>query len=214
MWSVRWRLICLFELPRPTRWGIIAVRGRHVGIGPRWALPAALWLRLRLWGEARVVLAAWLRGPAVRGRGREVHGRVPTRGGALLLLHLLEKLLRLAVLLVGARGIELGLVRVRILHGHIAIDVVVCWAPALGAARRGQGRHGVGPRGRRGRGVGVLLYLRRHVGIPGMLGARYVVRSIPRLAARSGRVGVGGPLLVHCDGRLREERGRGVREVG
>ena len=199
---------------RPTWRGIIAVRGRHVGIGPRRALPAALRLRLCLRGEARIIRAALLRGPTVRRRRREVHGRVSARGGTLLLLDLLEKLLRLPVLVVGARGIELGLVRVRILHGHIAVAVVVLWTAALGSARRGQRGHRVGPRGCRGRGVWVLLCLRWHIGVPGVLRACHVMGSVPRLAARSSWVGVGSPLLVHCGGRLREERGLGVWEVG
>lgn len=114
----------------------------------------------------------------------------------------------------GARGAVLGLELVGVFHGHIAIAVVVLWAPGERAARRRQ-CHRVGPRGR-GRGcVRILLDLWLQTGISlGVLWRGHVMRSVPRLAGCRVGFGVGGPLLLHDAGDVCAESSRRSAGVG
>lgn len=121
-------------------------------------------------------------------------------------------------MLVGwAGGIVLGFVRIRILHGHVAVPIVVLGTTAEGerAAGRRQRRHRVRSRRRGGRGKLFLLGgLLGHAGVPlDLLRGRDGVGIVPRRAVRVG-FGVGGPLLLHdgdC-GRVREGS-RSVDEI-
>ena len=165
---------------RHTWWRVVAAGRRHVGIGSRGALAAGLGLSLLLGLgiEAGVGLTALLGIRRVGRRGREVHGRIPARGGTLLvLLHVLlrvpgrllllqlllllwvllgRRLLRLwLLLLAGARHVQAGLVGV--LHGHVAVAVVVVGAAGNGA--------GIGVLAGGG-SIRVVLHLRRHGRVP------------------------------------------------
>lgn len=111
--------------------GIVAVWRRDVGVVPRGALPVALGLG-GLRGEAGVVLAALLCAAGIGRRGRQIHRRVSPGCSALLLL---QELLRVPVLVVWPRHVVvLGLVRVCVLHGDVAVAVIVARAAGGGGA--------------------------------------------------------------------------------
>lgn len=111
------------------------------------------------------------------------------------------------MLMVRTRCTVLGLVWVGVLHGHIAIAIVVFSAPAEGerGSGRGQGLHRIRPRGLGGRGKRLLLHLLLGQGrVPlGLLRGGHSVGVVARLAS-SVWVGIGRPLLLHGS-----ERGSG-----
>jgi hypothetical protein len=175
----------LARLGRRTWRRIIAVWRRHVRIVPCRTLAVAGHL---LRGECSIVLATLLSSSAGVGGGwGQIHRRVPPHGAALLLLHLLQKLLGLPMLMVHAPGAIFGLIGVCVLHVDITVAIVVLGASALQASGGGQRHcihHRVRPRELSGRGVRILLYLRLHVRVPlRLLGCSHVVGSVPRLAA-------------------------------
>ena len=114
----------------------------------------------------------------------------------------------MAMLVVRTRSPVLGLVRVGVLHGDIAVAVVVFGAPGEGerGGGRGQGLDGIRPRGLGGRGKRLLLHLLLGQGrvALGLLRGRHGVGIVARLAGGVGLGRIGRPLLLHSS-----ERGRG-----
>lgn len=175
---------------------IVAVRGRYVRMRSCRRLAVALALRRVAAGG---VLTGLLRTGAVRRGGREVHGRVSARGGRLLLRDVLR---RVSVLVVRSRGVLVLVVRIGVLHRHVAVDVsgVVCAARLRACGRRY--RHGRCPGRDGGRGVVFLsgCCLQMAVSLR-LLGGGERLRSIARLASSGTQVGVRLPLRLH-GGRL------------